>query len=69
VVASGKPHRVPQALAAADSQHRHQEQLPGRNANRQPQAGISKRPQKTDQVENGCWRSVDEQWVGTIPPT
>jgi hypothetical protein len=59
VVADGKILQIPQALTATqDSQHRRQQQIPGRKPNPAPHPRIWNRPQVGDQVEIGCGRSA-----------
>jgi len=70
VVADGKALEISQALAAAeDSQHGHQQQVPGGKTHAAPHARIWDRPQITDQVETGCGRSGVGQKEETAPPT
>ena len=55
MVSDGKTLQIPQALAAAqDAQHRYQQQIPGRDANAPPHAGIRDRLEVADQIEIGC---------------
>ena len=55
VVADGKALQIPQALAAAqDPEHRHQQQVPGRDANAPSHARVRDRLEVADQVEIGC---------------
>ena len=70
VVTLGKALEIPQTLAVAqDSQHRHQQQVPGGNAYATPHAGIGDRPQKADQVEIGCGRKGFGHRRVAAPPT
>ncbi len=66
----GKTLQIPQALAAAqDSEHRNQQQLPGRKPNPAPHSRIWDRPQITDQIEIGCGRSAFKHGEEAIPQT
>ena len=70
VVADCKTLQIPQALAATqDSQHGHQQQIPGWKPNPTPHPRIRDRPQVADQVEINCGRSAVEHKEDTIPPT
>ena len=70
VVADGKTLQIPQALATAqDPQHRHQQQIPGRNADPTPHPGVRNRLEKADLVEIGGGKSGFEHGQGAIPPT
>ena len=55
MVSDGKTLQIPQALAAAqDAQHRYQQQIPGRDANAPPHAGIRDRLELAEQIVIGC---------------
>lgn len=70
MVADGKTLQIPQALATTqDSQHRHQQQVPGRNAHPTSHAGVRDRPQKADQVEIGWDKSGSGDGEEAITPT
>jgi hypothetical protein len=70
VVADGKTLQIPQALATAkDPQHRHQQQIPGRNADPAPHPRIRNRLEEADQVEIGCGKLGFGHGRGAIPPT
>jgi hypothetical protein len=70
VVADGKVLQIPHALATAqDPQHRHQQQIPGRNADPTPHPRIRDRHEKADQVEIGGRKSGFWHGKGAIPPT
>ena len=70
VVADGKTLQIPQALAAAeDSQHRHQQQVPGGKTHAASHPRIWDRPQIADQVEIGCGGGAFKHKEGAIPPT
>jgi len=70
VVTLGKALQIALALAVTeDSQHRHQQQVPGGNAHPAPHAGIGDRPQKADQVEIGCGRKGFGHRRVAVPPT
>ncbi len=70
MVADSKAFQIPQALAAAeDSQHRHQQQVPGRDANAPPHARVRDRLEVADQIEIGCARDALEHREEAIPPT
>jgi hypothetical protein len=70
VVTDGKTLQIPQALAAAeDSEHRNQQQIPGRKPYPAPHSRIWDRPQKTDQIEIGCGGTAMKHREGAIPPT
>ena len=70
MVADRKALQIPQALAATqDSQHRHQQQIPGRKPNPAPHPCIRNRPQIADQIEIGCGRGAFKHRTGAIPPT
>ena len=70
VVSNGKTLQIPQALATAqDPQHRHQQQIPGRNADPASHPRIRDRPEKADQVEIGCGRGAVGRNQEAIPPT
>jgi hypothetical protein len=70
VVADGKALQIPQALATAkDPQHRHQQQVPGWNADPAPHPRIRNRLEKADQVEIGCGKRDFGHGKGAIPPT
>jgi len=69
VVVDGDSLKIPQAMTATqDSQHRHQEQLPGRKPNPAPHPRIRDRPQITDQVEIRGGRNTFQHRKGAIPP-
>ena len=69
MVADGESLQIPQALAAAqDPEHRHQQQIPGRDTNATPHAGIRNRLEVADQIEIGCGGNAVEQ-EEEIPPT
>jgi len=69
VATDGKALQIPQALATAqDSQHRHQQQVPGWNADPAPHPSIRNRLEKADQVEIGCWKRDFRHGKGAIPP-
>lgn len=54
VMAIGKALQISQVLVMAqDSQHRHQQQVPRRNAHPAPLMGIRHRLQDTDQIKAG----------------
>ena len=54
-MAPGEALQITQALAVAqDPEHRHQQQIPGRDPDALPRAGIRDGLEKADQVENGC---------------
>ena len=58
VMTPGKTLQVPEALALAqDPEHRHQQQVPGRDPDALPHAGIGDGLEKADQVEIGCGSS------------
>jgi hypothetical protein len=62
--------QIPQALATnQDPQHRHQQQIPGRNADPAPHPRIRDRPEKADQVEIGCGKCGFGHRKSAIPPT
>ena len=62
--------QLPQALASTqDSEHGHQQQIPGREPNPAPHPRIGDRPQIAGQVEIGCGRSAVEHKEVTIPST
>ena len=70
MVADGKTLQIPQALATTqDSQHRHQEQIPGRDAHPAPHPRVRDRLEGADQVEIGCDRSAFGHKEEAIPPT
>jgi hypothetical protein len=70
VVADGKTFQIPQALATAqDPEHRHQQQIPGRDADPTPHPSIRNRLEEADQVEIGCSQCGFGQGEGAIPPT
>ena len=70
VVADGESFQIPQALTATqDSQHRHQQQIPGREPNPAPHPCIRDRPQIADEIEIDCRRSAFKHGKGAIPPT
>lgn len=70
VVANGKALQIPQALTATqDSEHGHQQQIPGWKPNPAPHPRIGDRPQIADQVEMGCGRRAFEHKEEAIPPT
>ena len=51
----GKAVQISQALAAAqDSEHRNQQQVPGRHADATPHPGVGDRLEEADQIEIGC---------------
>jgi hypothetical protein len=70
VVADGESLQIPQALASTqNSQHGHQQQIPGRKPNPAPHPRIGDRPQIADQIEIGCGGSAFKHKEGAIPPT
>jgi hypothetical protein len=70
VVADGKTLQIPQALAAAEnSQHGHQQQIPGWKPNPAPHPRILDRLQIADQVEISCGGGAFEHKEEAIPPT
>jgi len=70
VVADGKACQIPQALAATeDSQHRHQQQIPGWDANAPPHARVRNRLEVADQIKIGCDRDALDHRKEAIPPT
>ena len=70
VVTDGKTLQIAQVLATAqDSQNRHQQQIPGRNADPTPHPRIRDPPEKADQVEITCGKSGFGHGRGAIPPT
>ena len=70
VVANGKTLKIPQALAASEnSEHSHQQQIPGWKPNAAAHPRIGNRPQVADQVEIGCSESAFNHKEGAIPPT
>ena len=70
VVTDGESLQIPQALAATqDSQHRHQQQVPGWDANAPPHARVRDRLEVADQIEIGCSRNALEHREEAIPPT
>jgi len=70
VVADSKALQIPQALTAAqDSEHSHQQQVPGGKAHAAPHPRVWDRPQVADQVEIGCGGGAFEHKEETIPPT
>jgi hypothetical protein len=59
--APGKTLQITQALAfAQNAEHRHQQQLPGRDANPSTHRGIRDRLEVADQIEIGCSRNALE---------
>ena len=78
VMTPGKALQITQALALAqDAEHRHQQQIPGRNANPSTHPSIrdrlllrrSLRLEEADQIEIGCGRSAVGHKEEAIPPT
>jgi hypothetical protein len=70
VVADGKTLQIPQTLATAeDPEHRHQQQVHGRDADPTPHPSIRNRFEEADQVEIGCRQCGFGQGEGAIPPT
>jgi hypothetical protein len=70
VVTDGKTLQIPQALATTqDSQHGHQQQIPGWKPKPTPHPRIWDRPQVADQVEINCGRSAVQNKEDTFPPT
>jgi hypothetical protein len=60
---------VQEALSAAqDSQHRHQQEIPGRDANATPHPDIRDRLGLANQVEIGCGRGALKHRENAIPP-
>ena len=61
VVTPGKTLKIAEALALAqDPEHRHQQQVPGRNADTPPHPSIRDRLEVADQIEIGCGRNALE---------
>ena len=59
VVAPGKTLQIAQALAfAQDPKHRHQQQVPGRDANTSTHPCIRNRLEVANQIEIGCGRNA-----------
>ena len=70
VVPASKTLQIPQALALAqDPEHRHQEQIPGRDAHAAAHAGVGDRLEEADQIEIVCSRGAFEHRKDAIPPT
>ena len=70
VVTPGKALQIAQALALAqDAEHRHQKQIPGRDANPSTHPSIRDRLEVADQIEIGCGRSAVGHKEEAIPPT
>ena len=52
VVADGKSLQIPQALASTqDSEHGHEQQVPGREPNPAPHPSVWDRPEVADQIK------------------
>jgi len=59
MVAPGKALQIAQALALVqDPERRHQQHIPGRNADASPHPGIRDRLEEDDQVEIGRGRNA-----------
>jgi hypothetical protein len=70
VVANGKTLQIPQALASTqDSEHGHQQQLPGGKAHASPHPRIGDRPQLADQVEISYRGGAFQHKEEAVPPT
>ena len=70
VVPASKTLQIPQALALAqDPEHRHKEQIPGRDAHAAAHAGVGYRLEAADQIEIGCSRGAFEHRKEAVPPT
>lgn len=55
MVPASKTLQISQALALAQApEHRHQEQIPGRDEHAAAHAGVSDRLEEADQIEIGC---------------
>ena len=70
MVADGKSLQIPQALASTqDSEHGHQQQVPGREPNPAPHPRVWDRPEVADQVEIVCSGGAFQHKEWAIPPT
>ena len=70
VVTPGKAFQIAQASAfAQDAEHRHQQQIPGRDAYPSTHPSIRDRLEVADQIEIGCGSNTLEHGEETIPPT
>ena len=69
MVANGESFQIPHALAVTqDSEHRQQQQIPGRNPHPAPHSDVRDRIEVADQIEIGSGVNTGEQKGEAIPP-